>query len=159
MPEPRSPSFVAALGLPGWGADRETMRRTLTPRSKDWDLRQTWGWDYPMVAMTATRLDEPEKAVDCCSDAKNNKFGRSGMTPRVHLDAERRRAAARHRAQRLTGRAIRARPKPISPPTARCWRPWGDDGGRRHRVHELNPGFPPNGQWIVRSEGVLPTDP
>jgi hypothetical protein len=23
-------------------------------------------------------------------------------------------------------------------------------------VHELNPGFPPNGQWIVRSEGILP---
>ena len=23
-------------------------------------------------------------------------------------------------------------------------------------VHELNPGFPANGQWIVRSEGILP---
>jgi hypothetical protein len=23
-------------------------------------------------------------------------------------------------------------------------------------VHELNPGFPPNGQWIVHSEGILP---
>ncbi|MES1263433.1 MAG: hypothetical protein ABUL69_03700, partial [Peristeroidobacter soli] len=59
------PSFVAALGyLPGWGADRETMRRTLNAVLKDWDLRQTWGWDWPMLAMTATRLDEPEKAVD-----------------------------------------------------------------------------------------------
>ena len=59
------PSFVAALGLlPGWGADRETMRRTLDAVIKDWDLRQTWGWDWPMLAMTATRLDEPEKAVD-----------------------------------------------------------------------------------------------
>jgi hypothetical protein len=23
-------------------------------------------------------------------------------------------------------------------------------------VHELNPGFPPNGQWIVHWEGILP---
>jgi hypothetical protein len=23
-------------------------------------------------------------------------------------------------------------------------------------VHELNPGFPANGQWLVRSEGILP---
>src|SRR5688572_5287436 len=82
------PSFVAALGLlPGWGADRETMRRTLDAVLKDWDLRQTWGWDWPMLAMTATRLDEPEKAVNFLLwDAKNFNFGRSGMTPRVHLD-------------------------------------------------------------------------
>jgi hypothetical protein len=54
------PSFVAAYGLlPGWGADRETMRRTLKTVVSDWDLRQTWGWDWPMLAMTATRLDEP----------------------------------------------------------------------------------------------------
>ncbi|HEU4781162.1 MAG TPA: hypothetical protein VFS58_14870, partial [Steroidobacteraceae bacterium] len=82
------PSFVASLGLlPGWGADRETMRRTLDAVIKDWDLRQTWGWDWPMLAMTATRLDEPEKAVNFLLwDAKNFKFGTSGMTPRVHLD-------------------------------------------------------------------------
>ena len=82
------PSFVAALGLlPGWGADRETMRRTLDAVLKDWDLRQTWGWDWPMLAMTATRLDEPEKAVNFLLwDAKNFNFGSSGMTPRVHLD-------------------------------------------------------------------------
>ncbi len=48
------PSFVAALGyLPGAGADRETMRRTLDAVVSDWDLRQTWGWDWPMLAMTA----------------------------------------------------------------------------------------------------------
>jgi hypothetical protein len=23
-------------------------------------------------------------------------------------------------------------------------------------VHELNPGFPPDGQWIVHSEGITP---
>ena len=63
------------------------MRRTLRAVESDWDLRQTWGWDYPLAAMTAARLNEPEKAVDWLFyDAKNNKFGVSGMTPRVHLD-------------------------------------------------------------------------
>ena len=71
------PSFVAALGLlPGWGADRETMRRTLNAVVSDWDLRQTWGWDWPMLAMTATRLDEPAMAVNfLLTDAKNFQFG------------------------------------------------------------------------------------
>ncbi|HWU12685.1 MAG TPA: hypothetical protein VN157_01610, partial [Caulobacter sp.] len=83
------PSFLMAYGLlPGKGVDRETMRRTLRAVERDWDLRQTWGWDYPMVAMTAARLGEPDKAVDWLFfDARNNQFGLSGMTPRVHLDA------------------------------------------------------------------------
>ncbi len=83
------PSFLMALGfLPGQDVDRETMRRTLRAVESDWDLRQTWGWDYPMIAMTAARLGEPEKAVDWLFfDARNNRFGSSGMTPRVHLDA------------------------------------------------------------------------
>jgi hypothetical protein len=82
------PSFLMAYGLlPGKDIDRETMRRTLRAVESDWDLRQTWGWDYPMVAMTAARLNEPDKAVDWLfHDGKNNKYGVSGMTPRVHLD-------------------------------------------------------------------------
>lgn len=26
-------------------------------------MGKTWGWDYPMTAMNAARLGEPEKAV------------------------------------------------------------------------------------------------
>ena len=82
------PSFLGALGfLPGVSVDRETMRRTLRAVESDWDLRQTWGWDYPLLAMTAARLNEPDKAVDfLLSPAKNFQFGVAGMTPRVHLD-------------------------------------------------------------------------
>ncbi|HKE97153.1 MAG TPA: hypothetical protein VKB34_22780, partial [Povalibacter sp.] len=81
------PSMLAALGLlPGDGVDRDTMRRTLDAVLKYWDLRQTWGWDFPMMAMTATRLHEPEKAVDLLlRDLPNNQFGTAGMTPRMHL--------------------------------------------------------------------------
>ncbi|RAK50828.1 hypothetical protein [Phenylobacterium deserti] len=82
------PSFLMAYGL--IGADRidpETMRRTFRATEDVWDIRQTWGWDFPMIAMTAARLGEPEKAVDWLfADLKNNQWGVSGMTPRVHLD-------------------------------------------------------------------------
>lgn len=59
------PSMLAAFGfLPGEGADRETMRRTLAKVFKEWRWADTWGWDYPMVAMTAARIGEPAKAID-----------------------------------------------------------------------------------------------
>ena len=117
------PSFVAALGLlPGWGADRETMRRTLDAVLKDWDLRQTWGWDWPMLAMTATRLDEPEKAVNFLLwDAKNFNFGSSRHDAARASGSERGGVAAATRLpSRLTGRGIGARPRPISRRTDRC---------------------------------------
>jgi hypothetical protein len=81
------PSFVMAYGyLPGDLADAETMRRTLHATKAQWDFRQTWGWDFPMLAMTAARLGEPELAVEfLLLDAPNNQFGLSGMNPRVHL--------------------------------------------------------------------------
>jgi hypothetical protein len=30
----------------------------------NWAWHETWGWDFPMTAMTATRLGMPEKAID-----------------------------------------------------------------------------------------------
>ena len=59
------PSMLGALGiLSGEKVDRETMRRTLKKVMKEWDWAETWGWDYPMTAMTATRLGEPEMAIN-----------------------------------------------------------------------------------------------
>jgi hypothetical protein len=40
------------------------MRRTLRRVMERWQWAETWGWDYPLVAMTATRLGEPELAID-----------------------------------------------------------------------------------------------
>jgi hypothetical protein len=58
------PSMLAALGvLPGEGVDRETMRRTLNKVMAEWQWADTWGWDFPMVAMTAARLGEARTAV------------------------------------------------------------------------------------------------
>ncbi len=59
------PSMLGALGmLPGAGVDRETMRRTLQKVMTDWQWDKTWGWDYPLTAMTAARLGERKIAID-----------------------------------------------------------------------------------------------
>jgi hypothetical protein len=59
------PSMLGALGvLPGGKVDRETMRRTLKKVFAEWMWADTWGWDFPMVAMTAASLNEPALAID-----------------------------------------------------------------------------------------------
>ncbi len=59
------PSMLGALGiLPGVKADQEVMRRTLNKTMKEWTWADTWGWDYPMTAMTAARLGETKTAID-----------------------------------------------------------------------------------------------
>jgi hypothetical protein len=59
------PSMLGALGmLRGERVDRETMRRTLRKVLKEWQWDKTWGWDYPLTAMTAARLGETSAAVD-----------------------------------------------------------------------------------------------
>jgi hypothetical protein len=134
--------------------DKETMRRTLKAVVKDWDLRQTWGWDYPMLAMTASRLYEPEMAVDfLLADAKNFQFGASGMTPRVHI--------AENGAELVAGAA----PGPDGPGYRRVAETYFPSNGSfllaiammvagGSDTLDLNPGFPPNGQWVVHSEGI-----
>ncbi len=59
------PSMLGALGvLPGTKVDRETMRRTLKKVFAEWKWEDTWGWDFPMVAMTAASLGESALAID-----------------------------------------------------------------------------------------------
>ncbi|WP_332760828.1 hypothetical protein [Pseudarthrobacter sp.] len=60
------PSMLCALGvLPQTDLiDKDIMRATLTDVLADWDWDSTWGWDYPVMAMTAARLEDPEAAVD-----------------------------------------------------------------------------------------------
>jgi len=153
-PDQDHPSFVAALGLlPGWGADRETMRRTLKAVIADWDLRQTWGWDWPMLAMTATRLDEPQMAVNfLLTDAKNFQFGASGMTPRVHILTD----TSQNATGSQDGPGYRRSAETYFPSNGSFLLAVGLMVAGGQSVHELNPGFPPDGQWIVHSEGIIP---
>jgi hypothetical protein len=83
------PSFLMALGqLPGDGVDRATMRRTLDAVLANWDwATKIWGWDYPMIAMTAARLGATAQAVDVLlkSDGPNNGYTRAGHNPNKGL--------------------------------------------------------------------------
>ncbi|UYQ94038.1 hypothetical protein MKQ68_02900 [Chitinophaga horti] len=46
------------------GLDTTVMRNTLQLVWKIWKWDDTWGWDFPLTAMTAARLHEPAKAID-----------------------------------------------------------------------------------------------
>jgi hypothetical protein len=74
------PSLTGALGmLPGEGVDRETMRRSLDWIWAHWSWPDTWGWDYPLVAMCAARLGQPGRAVDALLlDAPKNAYRANG---------------------------------------------------------------------------------
>ena len=135
------PSFLMALGfLPESEADAETMARTLEATNRLWDFRQTWGWDFPMMAMTAARLGEPELAVDyLMMDAANNQFGVTGMTPRYHLGEE-----------GYTRAADTYFPSNGGLLAAVALMAAGWDGAESDA-----PGFPKEG-WVVRHEGLAP---
>ncbi|MDQ1087227.1 hypothetical protein [Siphonobacter sp. SORGH_AS_1065] len=60
------PAVLGALGVmpQQTGMDSTIMHRTLDLIWEKWNWDHTWGWDFPMTAMTATRLYQPEKAID-----------------------------------------------------------------------------------------------
>jgi hypothetical protein len=77
------PSMVAALGLlPGAKADPAVMSRTLDAVLERWDFESCWGWDFPMLAMTAARLGRPEDAVSLLlMDRPKNSYLANGHNP------------------------------------------------------------------------------
>lgn len=59
--------------------DHDTMRRTLQRTISEWRWDRTWGWDYPMCAMTAARLGEPALAIDLLMlDTVKNRYLNNG---------------------------------------------------------------------------------
>ena len=40
------------------------MKNTFLTIWQKWDWASTWGWDYPMMAMAATRLNMPQYALE-----------------------------------------------------------------------------------------------
>ncbi|HMO83818.1 MAG TPA: hypothetical protein PKC18_02750, partial [Lacipirellulaceae bacterium] len=59
------PSMLAALGVlpPSRLIESQTMRRTAAWVDEHWQWKRTWGWDFPMAAMTHARCGDPEAAV------------------------------------------------------------------------------------------------
>jgi hypothetical protein len=60
------PSVLAIFGmLPAvHDFDHEIMKNTYDKILKAWLWEDTWGWDFPMLAMTAARLEDGEGAVN-----------------------------------------------------------------------------------------------
>lgn len=86
------PSMLAALGVvPDVGMiDPEIMTRTLADITDGgWEWESTWGWDYPMGAMTATRLGMPDEAITWLMlDKGKNEFlanGHNYQTPALPI--------------------------------------------------------------------------
>jgi protein-glucosylgalactosylhydroxylysine glucosidase len=60
------PSVLGAFGMVSETPllDKTIMKATFEKVWKVWHWDDTWGWDFPMVAMTATRLGLPDKAIE-----------------------------------------------------------------------------------------------
>lgn len=68
------PSMLQCLGmLPGEDVDPAIMEATLNKVMACWDYVTLWGWDFAVIAMTATRLGLPKTALDqlLCVTHKN----------------------------------------------------------------------------------------
>jgi hypothetical protein len=127
------PAVAGALSfVPGPGVDAKTMRNTLDWIWQNWNWPDTWGWDYPLLAMTAARLGEPERAVDALLlDTPKNHYAlngqvyqRPGLT--IYLPAN---------GGLLYAAGLMAA---------------GWDGAPATNA----PGFPANGRWVVRWENL-----
>lgn len=109
------------------------MKNTLEWIWENWNWGKTWGWDYPMTAMNAARMGEPEKAVDALlMDKRTNTYLINGHNYqdgrlRVYLPGN--------------GGLLTA--------VAMMCAGWDGCEGK-------NPGFPKNGQWDVRWENLNP---
>ncbi|MBF4494799.1 hypothetical protein IR010_19830 [Flavobacterium sp. MR2016-29] len=126
------PSVLGTFGmLPETSLlDKKIMKNTFDLVWNTWSWDKTWGWDFPMTAMTAARLQMPEKAIDALfMNVTTNTYLKNGHN---------------YQAERLTlylpgnGGLL----------TAVAMMCAGWDGNT-----EENPGFPKDGTWKVKSEG------
>lgn len=63
------PIIAGCLGIfpPSPEVDAKVLEKSLDALWKKWDWPTTWGWDYPMLAMSAARLKRPDWVVDYLS--------------------------------------------------------------------------------------------
>jgi hypothetical protein len=111
------------------GVDRETARRTVEKIDKEWQWDKMWGWDYPWSAMAAARVGRPDLAIELLlKDTKQNDYTMNGINEGWYFPGN---------GGLLYAVAMMAA---------------GWDGAPDKQA----PGFPGNGQWVVRWEGLKP---
>ncbi len=127
------PSVLGALGMAPETpmVNKTIMQNTFNWIWDNWSWNETWGWDFPMTAMTATRLGQPEKAIDALLMA---------ITTNTYLNNG-------HNYQ--DGRLTIYLPGNGGLLTAIAMMCAGYDGD-----NIANPGIPKNGKWKVKWEGL-----
>jgi hypothetical protein len=140
------PQMLMPLGfLPATPyVDRAVMNRTLDAVLQEWDWQtKIWGWDYPMVAMTAARLGRPHEAVEVLlRDGPNNRYLPNGHAP-VGSD---RAQGSQHEGRREIAVYLPANGAFLA---AAALMLGGWEG-----AEEEQPGIPKDGTWVVRVEGL-----
>ena len=113
--------------------NKDRMRATLHWVMQHWNWPTTWGWDYGMIAMAAARLGEPETALKALLfDTPKNTFLPNGHNFQT---SDRLRVYLPGNGALLTAVAMMCA---------------GWDGSQE----STNPGFPKDGTWDVRWEGL-----
>ena len=128
-------AVLAAVGvLPGTSQiDQTLMKNTFDWVYSNWNWDQTWGWDFPTTCMNAVRVGEPEKAINALlMDQRTNTYLPNGH----NYQSARLRVYMPGNGGLLTAVALMCA---------------GWDG-----CTEKNPGFPKDGTWNVRWEGLKP---
>ena len=80
------PSMLMALGwLPDTEViDEQAMGLTLDSVWRDWDLQTSWGWDYPVISMTAARLGDIKRSLEALLlPSPKNQFLTNGHNPQI----------------------------------------------------------------------------
>ena len=129
------PAVLGACGMLPYTSlyNKEQMQHTLDWVMQNWNWQTTWGWDYGMIAMTAARLGQPETALKALLiDTQKNTFLPNGHNFQT---ADRLRIYLPGNGALLTAVAMMCA---------------GWDGCSQ----PLNPGFPKDGHWNVRWEGL-----
>lgn len=129
------PAILGALGILPQNRliNPDYMKNSLDWIWDNWNWPKTWGWDYPMTAMAAARLGDPEKAVGALlMDQQKNTYLVNGHN---YQDA-RLRVYLPGNGGLLTAIAMMCA---------------GWDGNETP-----NPGFPKDGKWNVRWENLQP---
>ena len=132
------PAVLGACGLlpvsvahPLYSA--ETMNATLADVMQTWNWTTTWGWDYGMVAMAATRLGQPQTALQALLiDTQKNTYLKNGHN---YQTSDRLRLYLPGNGALLSAIAMMCA---------------GWDGCENPN----NPGFPQDGTWNVRWENL-----
>jgi len=129
------PTLLASYGmLADKTVDQKVMEKTLEKVMQSWDWETTWGWDFPLIAMTAARVGRADLAIEALlMDVPKNTYLVNGHNYQneslpVYLPGN---------GSLLTAVAMMAA---------------GWDGA----PDIYAPGFPQDGQWSIKYENLVP---